>query len=85
MKTQLIDKDITLKKVYQKSNGICYLCNTLTDFNDSEWKDGAFIVGEKYPTIEHIIPLSKGGLHSWDNVKCACFKCNTMKGSKLYG
>lgn len=31
-------------------------------------------------TIEHIRPLSKGGTHTWDNVKPAHAKCNFNKG-----
>ena len=32
---------------------------------------------------DHIIPLSKGGLHSWDNVVPACITCNRKKGNRL--
>lgn len=31
-------------------------------------------------TIEHIRPLSKGGTHTWDNVKPAHASCNFRKG-----
>jgi 5-methylcytosine-specific restriction endonuclease McrA len=27
-------------------------------------------------TLDHVIPLSRGGLHTRKNVKTACFKCN---------
>lgn len=80
---QLVDKDISLEKVYKRDNGICYLCNKKTDFNDCETINGSFVVGGTYPTIEHVIPLSKGGKHSWDNVRCACHSCNSKKGVKL--
>lgn len=30
-------------------------------------------------TIDHIIPQSRGGRHSWDNVVAACLKCNSKK------
>lgn len=32
-----------------------------------------------YPTIDHIIPLSKGGEHSRLNTQCLCRKCNMAK------
>ncbi len=32
-------------------------------------------------TIDHIIPKSKGGKSTWENVVLACQKCNTKKGS----
>jgi len=33
------------------------------------------------PTIDHIIPRSKGGRSTYDNVVTACEKCNTHKGN----
>lgn len=33
--------------------------------------------------IEHMIPLSRGGTHTEDNVTLACQKCNLTKGIKL--
>lgn len=76
------DKDITLKKLYDRDNGICYLCGKLCDFNDSKYVDGAFIVGNNYPTVEHIKPISLGGSDTWDNIKLACLYCNSKKGNR---
>lgn len=33
-------------------------------------------------TIDHVMPRSKGGLHTWDNVVTACRACNHRKGGK---
>ncbi len=33
-------------------------------------------------TIDHIIPRSKGGRSTWENVVLACQTCNSHKGSK---
>lgn len=33
-------------------------------------------------TIDHVIPRSKGGTHTWDNVAIACETCNHKKGDK---
>jgi 5-methylcytosine-specific restriction endonuclease McrA len=35
-------------------------------------------------TLDHIIPLSKGGTHTWDNVRPAHRRCNELKGDRLY-
>lgn len=37
----------------------------------------------KNPTIDHIVPLSRGGLHEYSNLAPACGPCNKSKGPKL--
>ena len=39
-------------------------------------------IGRHYPTLDHIIPLSKGGSHTWDNVQLAHMGCNAGKCDK---
>jgi len=34
-------------------------------------------------TIDHVMPRSRGGRSTWENVVLACTKCNTKKGDKL--
>jgi len=33
-------------------------------------------------TIDHVYPISKGGLNDWANVRASCTKCNCLKGDK---
>lgn len=33
-------------------------------------------------TIDHIVPKSKGGDESWDNLVSACLPCNNRKGNR---
>lgn len=78
-KEQIVDKDITLEALYKRDSGVCYLCGKKCDWDDKQYGH----VGPKYPTIEHIIPISRGGLHSWDNVRLAHFGCNCKKADEL--
>jgi len=39
--------------------------------------------GESDLTVEHIVPVSRGGRHDWTNVVTACRSCNTRKGNRL--
>lgn len=32
-------------------------------------------------TIDHVIPISRGGTHAQDNLRLACRKCNEAKGN----
>jgi 5-methylcytosine-specific restriction endonuclease McrA len=42
--------------------------------------------GRRYPTselsLDHIIPRSMGGTSIWENIVCACTKCNVKKGGR---
>ncbi len=42
--------------------------------------------GEKFPTselsLDHVMPRSQGGLATWENIVCACVKCNIRKGGR---
>ena len=32
--------------------------------------------------LDHVVPLSRGGKSTWENVVCACVPCNTRKGDR---
>lgn len=34
-------------------------------------------------SIDHVVPRSRGGQHTWDNVVACCRRCNVRKGSRL--
>lgn len=34
-------------------------------------------------TIEHIVPLSMGGTHTWDNVAASHARCNWERGNSI--
>ncbi|NJK62009.1 MAG: HNH endonuclease [Synechococcaceae cyanobacterium SM2_3_1] len=33
-------------------------------------------------TLDHVVPLSRGGVHRWENVVLACESCNQRKGDR---
>ncbi len=37
----------------------------------------------RHLTLDHVIPRSRGGGTSWENVVTSCFPCNTRKGAHL--
>ena len=43
--------------------------------------------GKKFPTselnLDHVIPRSRGGKTTWDNIVTSCVRCNIKKGDKL--
>ena len=83
MKAVVVDKGITLERLYKKEKGVCYLCGKQCDYNDYIIdSNGTFIAFGNYPSIDHVKPLSKGGAHSWDNVRLAHRDCNTKKSNR---
>lgn len=42
--------------------------------------------GKRFPTselsIDHVVPTCRGGETTWENVVCACVKCNVRKGGR---
>jgi 5-methylcytosine-specific restriction endonuclease McrA len=69
------DESITLKAVRKRDKDICQICGLFVD--DTDIKNGH--IRRMYPTVDHIIPLSKGGSHTWDNVRLAHMACNAGK------
>lgn len=33
-------------------------------------------------TVDHVMPISRGGEDTWENLVCACVKCNNRKGDR---
>lgn len=78
------DNNITIQALYKRDNGKCWLCGELTSLDDATVSEqGAFIAGDYYPSIDHVVPLAKGGAHTWDNVKLAHRICNSRKRDKI--
>lgn len=38
--------------------------------------------GAAATSLDHVVPKSRGGLHTWDNVVSACGRCNHIKADR---
>lgn len=65
---QIIDPYIR-RRLYARQNGKCAYCGQHRN--------------HKYMSIDHIIPLSKGGTNDVGNLQCVCKKCNGLKEDML--
>ena len=70
------DPSVNLKKLIQRDGLKCAICGGECDPNDRGWSQW---VGPMSPSLDHIIPLAKGGGHTWDNVQVAHMICNSRK------
>jgi hypothetical protein len=78
------DHSITLDKLIKRDGNTCYICGGKCDGGDyTITEEGYFITGGDYPSIDHVFPIAKGGLHQWGNVKLAHMKCNATKRDKI--
>jgi len=77
------DTEVTLEWTVKTYNNICYLCGETCNDKDYQFVNGVFIVGPTYPSMEHVIPICKGGKHTKQNVKLAHWKCNVEKGTRI--
>lgn len=72
-------RGIKPEQVFARDGYRCHLCGCSTPKR---------LRGKNQPTspeVDHIVPLSAGGGHVWDNVACACRTCNIRKSSKPLG
>ena len=57
------------KNIYLRDRNLCQYC------------------GHRYRTeelnLDHVIPVSRGGRSTWQNVVCSCIPCNKKKGNRL--
>ncbi|MBV1907071.1 MAG: HNH endonuclease [Pseudomonadales bacterium] len=60
---------LTNPALFQRDQNLCMYCGN--GFEDA------------LLTRDHVVPSSRGGTDSWDNVVSACRKCNHRKGSRL--
>ena len=66
------DYTISLEKLFRRDHGICAICGLPVDMDSNPNSN-------EYGSIDHIIPLAKGGKHVWENVQLAHRMCNSIK------
>lgn len=63
--------EVTQNQVRKRAKFLCEYCHA-----SEQWQYVSF-------TVDHVIPLSKGGANSSDNLALACFHCNRRKSDKF--
>lgn len=67
---------ISVEIIARRDHYLCHLCNQIVDMDIKRTdKMGA--------TIDHVLPLSKGGLDTMENVALAHWICNIRKGNRV--
>lgn len=68
----LIDRDV----VGKRDGWVCGICRCDVD-SSRAWPD------PKSPSLDHIVPLSRGGRHTYSNVRITHLTCNVKRGARI--
>jgi 5-methylcytosine-specific restriction endonuclease McrA len=66
-------------KVFERAGWKCENCGIKTP------KELRGSYNDNAPELDHIIPVSLDGVHSYTNTQCLCRKCNREKSNRLIG
>jgi hypothetical protein len=72
LKNNVKDRGVTLPNLIKRVGWACNCCGV-----KCQMPIGFNFADEA--TIDHVVPVSKGGTHTWDNVQLLCRKCNSNK------
>jgi 5-methylcytosine-specific restriction endonuclease McrA len=70
----------TYRKVPRVKRSVSRKGILLRDLSRCQYCCGRFEPREL--TLDHVVPRSRGGASSWENLVAACFRCNNRKGSR---
>lgn len=65
--------------VFERDGWRCQMCRKKTR------RDLRGLKTPLSPELDHIVPLARGGEHTYKNTQCLCYPCNSAKGAKLVG
>lgn len=66
-------------RVFNRDGWKCQFCKVRTPKS----KRGTY--DDNAPELDHIIPVSKDGAHTYINTQCLCRKCNQLKSNAIRG
>lgn len=73
-----VDTSISVAGLRERHGDLCMYCDSLLLFDG----EGGRKRDPRMASMEHVQPLSRGGAHSWANVRLACLGCNVAKNNK---
>lgn len=70
-----VGEKVYRRQVYERDGFICHLCGKSLRMDTASPHPLS-------PTLDHVIPISLGGSHSYANVRAAHFICNSKRGNR---
>ncbi len=62
-------EDVSRDEIAERDKHLCHICGEWVSVHDA--------------TLDHLVPLARGGSHTRDNIKLAHMTCNSQKGARL--
>lgn len=72
------DAGVTRSALRRIHGDMCCYCTTEMTFESQ--RRGTYV--PTLATIEHVVPVSKGGAHTFANCRLACWSCNIRRGNR---
>jgi len=63
-----LKRSVSRKGIILRDGSTCQYCGSKAESRDL--------------TMDHVIPRSRGGASTWENLVASCFRCNNKKGSR---
>lgn len=73
------DPGVTVPALRKRDGDNCCYCGIEMTFQRGKRGDG---IAPNRATLEHIVPITKGGGHTFANTALACHRCNVRKNNK---
>lgn len=71
-------KKVFQERLFRQQRGKCAYCNDAVKFSSCSRQE------PKTATLDHVVPVSKGGRTSWINLVLACHACNQAKADSFW-
>lgn len=78
LRTNIVET-IRPEQIYIRDKYKCWICGCKVI--STYGKDNCY--NKDAATLDHVIPLAKGGTHTKENIKTACRQCNAIKSDKI--
>lgn len=73
---QVTHEDFDRQEIFERDNWVCQICSIPVDRELPYRKPNS-------PSLDHIVPVARGGAHTRANAQTACLRCNMRKGARV--
>jgi len=76
--------DVSRSVIFDRDGWMCQLCGRPV-LKRALRQRGTRRLHPRTASLDHIVPMSRGGPHAEHNCQCACLECNVRKSARMMG